>query len=148
MPLSGEYVPSPIAWVAKQVDRYERSGGTEYTTLRDTGQPVVIMTHRALKSPTLRKTPVMRVEHDGCYAAVASYGGSPEHPTWFAAVAAHPHVELQDGPVKRDMRAREIHGEERAQWWDRAVAAFPNYAEYQRRTDRTIPVFVLEPLEG
>jgi deazaflavin-dependent oxidoreductase (nitroreductase family) len=147
MPLEGEYEPSPEAWVREQVELYESSGGTEGTTLLDTGLPVVIMTNRGASSGMLRKTPVMRVEHEGSYAAVASKGGAPEHPTWYRNLLAHPHVELQDEPRKQDMRAREVHGEERAQWWERAVAAYPPYAEYQERTDREIPVFVLEPLD-
>jgi F420H(2)-dependent quinone reductase len=147
MPLDGEYEPSPVGWVRRQVELYESSGGTEGTTLRDTGLPVVIVTNRGARSGKLRKTPLMRVEHEGRYAAVASQGGAPTHPTWYANLLAHPHVELQDGPVKRDMAAREIDGEERAQWWERAVAAYPPYAEYQERTERQIPVFVLEPLE-
>lgn len=146
MPLTGDYEPSPAAWVREQVELYESSGGTRGTTLRDTGLPVVIMTNRGARSGKLRKTPVMRVEHDGRYVAVASQGGAPEHPSWYNNVRAHPQVELQDGPRKRDMVARELTGEERAEWWQRAVDAFPNYADYQRRTDRTIPVILLEPL--
>jgi F420H(2)-dependent quinone reductase len=146
MPLEGEYEPSPVGWVRRQVELYESSGGTEGTTLRDTGLPVVIVTNRGATSGKLRKTPLMRVEHEGRYAAVASQGGAPEHPVWYANLLAHPHVELQDGPVKQDMRARELTGDERAQWWERAVAAFPPYAEYQGKAEREIPVFVLEPL--
>ncbi len=148
MPLEGEYEPSPEKWVRDQVELYESSGGTEGTTLLDTGLPVVIMTNRGARSGKLRKTPVMRVEHEGRYAAVASQGGAPKHPAWYANFLAHPHVELQDGAVKRDYVAREVDGEEREQWWERAVAAFPPYAEYQRKTERRIPVLVLEPLEG
>ena len=147
MPLSGEYEPSPEKWVRDQVELYESSGGTEGTTLRDTGLPVVIVTNVGAKSGKLRKTPLMRVEHEGCYATVASKGGAPEHPVWYANLLANPHVELQDGPRKQDMVAREVQGEERAQWWERAVAAFPPYAEYQEKTEREIPVLVLEPLE-
>lgn len=147
MPLEGEYEPSPAAWVREQVELYESSGGTRGTTLRNTGLPVVIMTNRGATSGRLRKTPVMRVEYEGRYAAVASKGGAPKHPTWYRNLLAHPHVELQDGPRTQDMRAREVSGEERAQWWERAVAAYPPYAEYRERTDREIPVFVLEPLE-
>ena len=146
MPLSGEYEPSPEKWVRDQVELYESSGGTEGTTLRDTGLPVVIVTNVGAKSGKLRKTPLMRVEHEGCYAAIASKGGAPEHPVWYANLLAHPHVELQDGPHKQDMVAREVHGEERAQWWERAVAAYPPYAEYQEKTEREIPVLVLEPM--
>jgi F420H(2)-dependent quinone reductase len=147
MPLEGEYEPSPVRWVREQVELYESSGGAQGTTLRDTGLPVVIVTNRGARSGKLRKTPLMRVEHEGRYAAVASKGGAPEHPVWYENLRAHPHVELQDGPRKRDMRARETTGDERAQWWERAVAAFPPYADYQRATEREIPLFVLEPFE-
>ena len=148
MPLEGEYAPSTQKWVRDQVELYESSGGTEGTTLRDTGLPVVIVTNRGARSGKLRKTPLMRVEHDGRYAAVASKGGAPEHPDWYENLKAEPLVELQDGPVKQDMRARELSGEERAQWWERAVAAFPPNARYQEKTERQIPVLVLEPREG
>lgn len=148
MPLHGEYEPSPSGWVRDQVELYESSGGTQGTTLRDTGLPVVIMTNRGVRSGKLRKTPVMRVEHQGRYAAVASQGGAPTHPAWYANLRADPNVELQDGPVKRDMVAREVSGAERDQWWQRAVEVFPPYAEYQSKTERLIPVFVLEPLDG
>jgi F420H(2)-dependent quinone reductase len=144
MPLEGKYEPSPVGWVRRQVELYESSGGTEGTTLRDTGLPVVIVTNRGAKSGKLRKTPLMRVEHEGRYAAVASKGGAPEHPEWYGNLLAHPEVELQDGPQTWDMRARVVTGDERARWWERAVAAFPSYAEYQQRTEREIPVFVLE----
>ena len=144
MPLPGEYQPSPEQWVRDQVEAYEGSGGTEGTTLRD--MPVVILTTLGARSGLLRKTPLMRVEHEGVYAAVASLGGAPKHPVWYFNVLAQPLVELQDGPVKGDHRAREVHGEEKALWWERAVAAFPDYADYQRRTEREIPVFVLEPV--
>ena len=145
MPLEGEYEPSPAQWVREQVELYESSGGTKGTTLRDTGLPVVVLTTLGARSGKLRKTPVMRVEHEGRYAAVASLGGAPRHPVWYHNIRAHPRVELQDGPVRRDMTAREITGEEKAEWWKRAVEAFPPYAEYQQKTDREIPVFVLEP---
>jgi deazaflavin-dependent oxidoreductase (nitroreductase family) len=145
MPLRGEYAPSSQQWVRDQVERYEASGGTEATTLRDTGLPVVIVTHRGARSGKLRKTPLMRVEHEGRYAAVASQGGAPTHPSWYENLLADPRVEVQDGPRKQDMVARELSGPERDAWWERAVAAFPNYADYQRKTDRVIPVFVLEP---
>lgn len=148
MPLEGEYEPSPSKWVRDQVESYERSGGTEGTTLQDTGLPVILLTTRGAKSGKIRKTPLMRVEHDGLYAVVASQGGAPKHPVWYHNVQADPHVELQDGPVKRDMRAREVTGAEKAEWWERAVAAYPPYADYQKKTDREIPVFVLEPLDG
>jgi deazaflavin-dependent oxidoreductase (nitroreductase family) len=145
MPLDGEYEPSTWDWVRDQVDLYERSGGTEGTTFLDTGLPVVIVTSRGAKSGKLRKNPLMRVEHDGKYAAVASVGGAPENPRWYFNVVADPRVEVQDGPVKQDMIAREVDGEEKAVWWERAVAAYPPYAEYQASTERQIPVFVLEP---
>jgi len=145
MPVQGEYEPSTAAWVRDQVEQYEKSGGTQGTTLRDTGLPVVIVTNLGVSSGKVRKTPVMRVEHDGKYAMVASKGGAPEHPLWYYNVRANPHVEVQDGPRKQDMVAREVSGDERAEWWERAVAAYPPYAEYQERTTREIPVFVLEP---
>ncbi len=148
MPLEGKYEPSSQQWVRDQVELYESSGGTQGTTLRDTGLPVVIVTNRGARSGNLRKTPLMRVEHEGSYAAIASQGGAPAHPAWYANLLADPQVEVQDGPVRQDMRAREAHGEERAAWWERAVAAFPPYAEYQVRTERQIPVLVLEPVEG
>lgn len=144
MSLDGEYAPSTRGWVREQVELYERSGGAQGTTLRDTGLPVVIITNRGVRSSKLRKTPVMRVEHDGRYAAVASQGGAPTHPAWYYNLRAQPFVQLQDGPHKWDMIAREVTGAERAQWWERAVAAYPPYAEYQEKTTRRIPVFVLE----
>ncbi len=140
-----EYEPSTWAWVREQVELYESSGGTQGTTLRDTGLPVVIITNHGVRSGKLRKTPVMRVEHEGRYAAVASQGGAPTHPGWYYNLRAHPHVELQDGSRKQDMVAREATGAERDEWWRRAVAAYPPYADYQRKTTRQIPVFVLEP---
>jgi F420H(2)-dependent quinone reductase len=145
MAVDGEYEPSPEAWVRDQVAEYEGSGGARGTTLRDTGLPVVIVTNRGAKTGKVRKTPLMRVEHDGSYAAVASKGGAPEHPLWYHNLRANPHVEVQDGSGKWEMTAREVTGEERAAWWERAVAAYPPYAEYQRKTSREIPVFVLEP---
>ncbi|MGO9029763.1 MAG: nitroreductase family deazaflavin-dependent oxidoreductase [Acidimicrobiales bacterium] len=144
MPLTGEYEPSTAEWVRDQVAQYEGSGGTEGTTLR--GMPVIILTTRGATSGKIRKTPLMRVEHDGHYAVVASKGGAPEHPVWYRNIVADPHVELQDGPQKWDMVARELSGDEKALWWDRAVAAYPDYADYQKKTDRVIPVFVLEPV--
>ena len=143
MPLSGEYEPSPERWVRDQVEEYESSGGTRGTTLR--GMPVIVLTTRGARSGRLRKTPLMRVEHEGRYAAVASLGGAPKHPVWYFNLRADPHVELQDGPRRHDLLAREVAGEERERWWERAVAAYPDYADYQRRTDRVIPVLVLEP---
>jgi F420H(2)-dependent quinone reductase len=148
MPVEGEYEPSTRAWVREQVEVYESSGGTQGTTLGDTGLPVVVIANRGARSGKLRKTPVMRVEHDGRYAAVASQGGSPTHPLWYYNFRANPRVELQDGPHKQDMIAREATGAERAEWWERAVAAYPPYAEYQLKTARQIPVFVLEPADG
>jgi deazaflavin-dependent oxidoreductase (nitroreductase family) len=148
MPLHGEYEPSSAQWVRDQVEQYERSGGTEATTLRDSGLPVIVMTNLGAKSGKIRKTPLMRVEHDGRYAVVASKGGDPKHPVWYFNLVAHPEVELQDGPVKQDMVARQVTGEEKAAWWDRAVAAYPPYADYQQKTEREIPVFVLEPAEA
>lgn len=147
MPLTGEYEPSSAPWVRDQVALYESSGGIEGTTLRDTGQPVVVITSVGARSGKLRKNPVMRVEHDGRYVAVASKGGAPENPSWYENLRAHPVVELQDGPVRKDYRAREIDGAEREQWWERAVATYPPYADYQRSTDRQIPVFLLEPVD-
>jgi len=134
--------------VRNQVELYESSGGTKGTTLADTGIPVVVVTNLGASSGKVRKTPVMRVEHDGKYAMVASKGGAPEHPLWYYNLRANSLVELQDGPDKRDMIAREVSGAERAEWWDRAVAVFPNYADYQQKTTREIPVFVLEPVAG
>jgi deazaflavin-dependent oxidoreductase (nitroreductase family) len=145
MPISGEYEPSPRGWVRDQVELFEGSGGTQGTTLQDTGLPVVVVTNLGARTGKVRKTPLMRVEHDGRYAAVASQGGSPKHPVWYYNLRAHPRVELQDGPTRQEMVARELTGSERDQWWERAVAAYPPYAEYQTRTERQIPVFVLEP---
>ncbi|MFF5454126.1 nitroreductase family deazaflavin-dependent oxidoreductase [Streptomyces sp. NPDC012950] len=142
MPLEGEYEPSPEAWVRNQVELYESSGGTKGTTMR--GMPVVLVTNRGAKSGKLRKTPLMRVEHDGAYALVASNGGAVKHPVWYHNLVASPRVELRDGTEVWDMEARVVTGEERREWWDRAVAAFPDYADYQRKTDREIPVFVVE----
>ncbi|MFF2327288.1 MULTISPECIES: nitroreductase family deazaflavin-dependent oxidoreductase [unclassified Streptomyces] len=143
MPLQGEYEPSPAQWVRDQVELFESSGGTEGTTMR--GMPVIILTTRGVKSGKIRKTPLMRVEHNGTYAVVASQGGAPKHPVWYHNIVADTRVELQDGPLRQDMNAREVTGEEKAVWWQRAVEAFPDYADYQRKTDRKIPVFVLEP---
>jgi F420H(2)-dependent quinone reductase len=147
MPIGGEYEPSPHQWVRDQVELYESSGGTKATTLRDTDMPIVVVTNVGATSGKIRKTPVMRVEYDGSYAVVASQGGAPTHPQWYHNLVAHPRVELQDGTVKREMIARELSGDERAQWWERAVAAYPPYAEYQQKTTRQIPVFVLDPAE-
>ena len=143
MSLDGEYEPSTAQWVRDQVEQYESSGGTQGTTLRDTGLPVVIVTSRGNKSGKIRKTPLMRVEHDGEYLLVASKGGSPKHPVWYYNLKADPaDVAVQDGPERFDVAVRELDGAERARWWERAVAAFPPYAEYQQKTKRTIPVFL------
>ena len=145
MTLEGEYEPSPWEWVRNQVETYERTGGREANTLLDTGLPIVVVTTRGNKSGKIRKTPLMRVEHDGRYLAVASLGGAPKHPVWYYNLKANPRVEVQDGPKKLDMVAREITGAEKDQWWERAVAAYPPYADYQAKTSRVIPVFILEP---
>ncbi|WP_426309553.1 nitroreductase family deazaflavin-dependent oxidoreductase [Cellulosimicrobium sp. E-16] len=142
MPIDGEYAPSPSAWSRKQAESYESSGGTRSTTLN--GMPVVVLTTLGRRTGKVRKTPLMRVEHDGVYAVVASLGGAPRHPVWYHNVVAHPLVELQDEAERHDYVAREVHGEERALWWERAVAAYPPYADYQTRTSREIPVLVLE----
>ena len=143
MPVEGDYEPSPSQWVRDQVAEYESSGGTRANTLLDTGLPIVIFTTRGHRSGKVRKTPVMRVEHDGDYALVASKGGAPEHPLWYYNLLAYPDdVELQDGPEPFGVVVREVSGEERAMWWDRAVKAYPAYAEYQEKTTREIPVFV------
>ena len=143
MTLEGHYVPSAAAWVREQVEAYERSGGREANTLRDTGLPVVIVTMRGNKSGHVRKVALMRVEHEGEYALVASKGGAPDHPVWYHNLRAHPdEVLIQDGPDPFPVRVREVGGQERDEWWERAVAAYPPYAEYQERTDRQIPVLV------
>ncbi len=141
MPLTGEYEPGTSDWARKQLEIYEASGGTKGTTFK--GMPVIILTSVGARSGRLRKNPLMRVEHDGEYAVVASLGGAPKHPVWYYNLVANPHVELQDGPEKHDYTAREIAGDEKALWWDRAVAAYPPYADYQTKTEREIPVFVL-----
>ena len=146
MPLEGEYEPSPESWVRDQVERYEATDGREAGTLRDTGLPVVIFTTRGNKSGKLRKTPLMRVEHHGGYLMVASKGGAPSHPVWYHNLRADPTaLMIQDGANRFDATARELEGEEREEWWQRAVAAYPPYAEYQRNTDRRIPVLLAEP---
>jgi F420H(2)-dependent quinone reductase len=142
MPLQGEYEPNSAEWVRNQVAEYEDSGGRRGTTLR--GVPIVVITSVGASSGKLRKNPVMRVEHAGVYAAVASKGGAPRHPSWYRNLIAHPLVELQDRTVKSDYLAREVSGEERARWWERAVEVWPDYASYQTKTDREIPIFVLE----
>lgn len=144
MTLQGDYVPSPNAWVREQVELYESTGGAEGSTLR--GVPVVIITSVGARSGKVRKTPVMRVEHEGSYAAVASQGGDPKHPTWYFNLLANPRIEVQDGPEPRPFVAREVGGAEKATWWQRARAVWPAYADYQQKTEREIPVFVLEPV--
>ena len=146
MALEGEYVPNTHKWVSDQVEAYEASGGREANTLRDTGLPVIIVTMRGHKSGNIRKIALMRVEHGGEYALVGSMGGAPTHPVWYHILKAHPdEVTIQDGPEPFPVTVREVSGDERAAWWDRAVAAFPTYADYQRKTDRQIPVFVATP---
>jgi F420H(2)-dependent quinone reductase len=146
MTLQGEYEPSPSEWVRDQVALYERTGGAEGNTMRDV--PIVVFTSRGAKSGKLRKTPLMRVEHDGTYAAVASQGGAPEHPSWYHNFVADPRVDVQDGPEPKEYVAREVEGDERAEWWKRATAVWPDYDDYQAKTDRQIPVFVLEPVSS
>jgi deazaflavin-dependent oxidoreductase (nitroreductase family) len=141
MPLEGEYAPSTSGWARKQAEQFEASGGTTANTIQ--GRPIVLVTNVGAKSGKLHKTPLMRVEHDGEYLIVASKGGSHEHPSWYYNVRAHPHVELQDGAEKHDYVARELEGTERETWWARAVEAYPPYADYQTRTDRLIPIFLL-----
>jgi deazaflavin-dependent oxidoreductase (nitroreductase family) len=143
MPLEGTYEPSPSQWVADQVATYERTGGREANTLLDTGLPIVVISTVGHRSGKLRKFALMRVEHDGEYALVASKGGAPENPLWYYNVRANPtQVSIQDGPEPHDYEVREVTGAEREQWWERGVAAYPPYAEYQTKTDRQIPVFV------
>ncbi len=147
MPLTGEYEPSTWDWVREQVDTYERTGGAEANTLRDTGIPIVIITSRGAKSGKLRKFALMRVEHDGEYALIASKGGAPEHPGWYHNLVAEPHVMIQDGPEPHDYRVEIVSGDERQTWWDRGVEIFSPYAEYQQKTDREIPVFVARRID-
>jgi len=143
MTVPGEYVPSPSEWVREQVTAYERTGGEQANTLLDTGMPVIIVTMRGNKSGKVRKVALMRVEHDGEYALVASKGGAPTHPVWYYNLTANPdEVTIQDGPAPFEATVREVTGAERVAWWERAVAAYPPYAEYQTKTDREIPVFV------
>ena len=144
MPLTGEYEPSPSDFVRDHADRYMASGGTEGADMK--GKPVILLTTVGAKTGKLRRTPLMRVEHDGEYAVVASLGGAPKHPVWYFNIKANPRVELQDGADSRDYEAREVVGDEKAIWWERAVQAWPDYADYQRKTDRQIPVFVLTPI--
>ncbi|MER7073863.1 nitroreductase family deazaflavin-dependent oxidoreductase [Terrabacter sp. NPDC000476] len=137
-----EYVPSPSDWVRDQVDTIARTGTTDSVHIMD--RPVVLLTMRGARSGAIRKVPLMRVEHDGSFAAVASQGGAPTHPQWYHNLLAHPDIELQAGTDSFPVRARELEGDERSRWWERCVAAYPPYAEYQTKTDRLIPVFVLE----
>jgi F420H(2)-dependent quinone reductase len=146
MPIEGEYEPSAWGWVAKQVDVYESSGGTEGVTIQ--GVPCVVITMRGRRTGKVRKAGVMRVEHEGAYAAVASKGGDDHHPGWYLNLLADPDVTVQDGPVVHTLRAREVAGDEKAAWWARAVDVWPAYDEYQRKTDRAIPVIVFEPPSG
>lgn len=142
--LTGEYEPSASGWVREDVEQIMRTGTTDSVTMK--GLPTVLLTYRGAKTGKVRKTPLMRVEYEGRYAAVASSGGAPTHPRWYASLISEPAIELQDGTVNRPYRAREVFGEEKAVWWRRAVEAYPDYADYQRRTDRQIPVLVLEPV--
>jgi deazaflavin-dependent oxidoreductase (nitroreductase family) len=144
MPLTGEYEPSTSDWARENAELYMQSGGTQGIEMK--GKPVILLTTVGAKSGKLRKTPLMRVAHDGEYAVVASLGGAPKNPVWYYNIAAHPRVDLQDGTVHGDYDAREVFGDEKALWWRRAVEVWPDYAEYQRNTDREIPVFVLTPI--
>ncbi|MDZ4265374.1 MAG: nitroreductase family deazaflavin-dependent oxidoreductase [Mycobacterium sp.] len=144
MPLTGDYEPSTSDWARENAEEYMESGGTKGTELK--GRPVILLTTIGAKTGKIRKTPLMRVEHDGEYAVVASLGGAPKNPVWYYNIKANPRVELQDGPDSGDYEAREVFGEERALWWERAVATWPDYDDYQRKTDRQIPVFVLTPV--
>jgi F420H(2)-dependent quinone reductase len=145
MPLEGEYAPSPLDWSREQAEKYAESGGTDAADMK--GMPIILLTTVGAKTGKLRKTPLMRVEHDGEYAIVASLGGAPKNPVWYYNVAKNPRVELQDGGATHDYDAREVFGDEKAAWWERAVAAYPDYADYQKNTDRQIPVFVLTPVQ-
>ncbi|BDB42948.1 MULTISPECIES: nitroreductase family deazaflavin-dependent oxidoreductase [Mycobacterium] len=144
MPLKGEYEPSPWEFAREQAEKYIESGGAQAADMK--GMPIIVLTTVGAKSGKLRKTPLMRVEHDGEYAVVASLGGAPKNPVWYYNIKKNPRVELQDGSVTRDYDAREVFGDEKATWWERAVQAFPDYADYQEKTDRQIPVFVLTPV--
>lgn len=144
MPLTGDYEPSTSDWARENAELYMSSGGTEGTEMK--GKPVVLLTTVGAKTGKLRKTPLMRVEHDGEYAVVASLGGAPKNPVWYYNIKKQPQVELQDGTTTAEYEAREIFGDEKALWWERAVEVWPDYADYQRKTDREIPVFVLTPI--
>ena len=145
MPLTGEYEPSTLDWAREQAELFESTGGTKGANLR--GMPIILVTSVGSKTGKLRKTPLMRVEHDGEYALVASLGGAPKNPAWYYNLKQNPHIELPDGTENHDYMAREVFGDEKAIWWERSVAAFPNYAEYQEKTDREIPVFVATKME-
>jgi F420H(2)-dependent quinone reductase len=146
MTIEGDYEPSALQWVRDQVQAYEESGGTKANTLRDTGIPVIIVTMKGAKSGKVRKIALMRVEHEGEYALVASYAGAPTHPAWYHNLTADPGaVQVQDGPAPFDATIRQVEGDERAAWWERAVAVYPDYADYQAKTDRQIPVLVASP---
>jgi F420H(2)-dependent quinone reductase len=145
MPLEGEYAPSPWDWSREQADKYAESGGTDAADMK--GMPIILLTTVGAKTGKLRKTPLMRVEHGGQYAVVASLGGAPKNPVWYYNIAKNPRVELQDGSITQDYDAREVFGGEKATWWERAVAAYPDYADYQEKTERQIPVFVLTPVQ-
>lgn len=144
MPLTGDYEPSTSDWAREQAEKYMESGGTDATELN--GRPVILLTTVGAKTGKIRKTPLMRVENNGEYAVVASLGGAPRHPVWYHNIKKNPRVELQDETVTREYDAREVFDQEKAQWWARAVEAFPDYADYQKKTDRQIPVFVLTPV--
>jgi len=144
MPITGDYEPSTSDWARENAEEYMASGGTRGTELK--GRPVILLTTVGAKTGKIRKTPLMRVEHDGAYAVVASLGGAPKNPVWYYNIKANPQVELQDGPAAGDYEAREVFGDEKAAWWERAVAAWPDYADYQKKTERQIPVFVLSPV--
>ena len=146
MPLTGDYAPGTSAWARKQAETFEQSGGTKAATL--SGKPIIVLTSVGAKTGKLRKTALMRVEHDGHYAVVASRGGAAKNPTWYHNLKRNSHVELQDGATTRDYRAREVTGDEKATWWERALEVWPAYADYQKKTRRQIPVFVLEPMKG
>lgn len=145
MPLTGEYEPSASEWARKQAETYEATGGREANLLK--GVPIIVLTSVGAKSGKLRKTALMRVEHEGRYAVVASKGGAPDHPAWYWNLVAESHVELQDGEVRKDYRARELGGDDYETWWQRSVDVWPDYAEYAKKTDRRIPVFLLEPMD-
>ena len=147
MPLTGEYEPSALEWVRDQVATYESTDGREANTLRETGIPVIIVTSLGASTGKIRKFALMRVEHDGEYALVASMGGAPSNPGWYHNLVAEPLVMIQDGPEPQDYVTRIVDGEERAAWWERAVAVFPTYVEYEAKTDRVIPVFVASPVD-